>query len=960
MLHLAAPLWLLGALPLVLLVLWRLRSLPNAHVGARRRLIQASMGLAALCAALAIGRIEWGTQIDRVATVFVIDRSRSVEQSDRERGDGAEAAFRAVREASESMTRDDLAGVVVFGTDTATESLPQARPNLSQPTASIARDGTDIAAGLRRALADLPSDAAPRIVLISDGLETAGDALDAAQVAGSRGIPIDTLAVERRAQAEMAVERVIVPTTADADEPVEIRIVTRATRAGEARIRVRRDGVVIAETTTTIEAGTDALSLRDRTSEAGVHRYDVEIEPTDDAGDVSIENNVGGGFLRITGHSRALILTERIPEAEALATSLRTAGLDVSVSDARTAPLLLSEFASYDLIVLSDFNARSFTTSQMEALRSYVRDLGGGLLMAGARDSFGLGGYAYTPIEEVLPATFDLRRRRDRASLAMIIAIDKSGSMTVEVSPGVMKLDLANEGAARSAMLLSPTDRIGVMHVDTEVTWTVPMTAVEQPTAIANRIRHAEPGGGGIYVDVTLGASYQALRAETTQLKHLLLFSDGSDSEEMTHARDLVQQAARAGITTSVVSMGTGPDTPQLEQLSRVGGGRFYIVEDLTELPRIFTQETITASRSALIEESVRATLGNTSEITRGIEFGTAPPLSGFVIMNARPRASVLLGARRAQAREEGDDPLLLTWRAGVGQSACFSTDVGGNFGQSWLDWPGYTPLFGQLARSLVRAPERSDAMLDVRIAGSHGTIRVDAIDEGGRFRNHLDLLAIVSGPGGVSQQVQLDQRGPGRYEADFDGAAPGAYLVTVRELGEDGEGTLLGSAGVVRGRGDELRGDGTNNALLAQISAASGGRVLTSLAGLFNTRPPPITAYAPLWRAFLLASMLLLLASVALRRFVLPARLAALLARLTSRRPPAPTGQATLTVDALRARREARSEERPARPEASTEPTAAPSNGAPETASAPVETPKPAAPGTLAESLLERKRKKR
>lgn len=959
MLHLAAPLWLLGALPFVLLILWRLRSIPTAHAGIRRRLIQACMALAAVCAALAIGRVEWGTRIDRVATVFVVDRSRSVEQSDRERGDGAEAALRAVREATASMTGDDLAGVVVFGADTATESLPQASPNLSQPTASIARDGTDIAAGLRRALADLPSDAAPRIVLISDGLETAGDALDAAQIAGSRGVPIDTLAVERRAQAEMAVERVIVPTTADADEPVEIRIVTRATRAGEARIRVRRDGVVIAETTTTIEAGTDALSLRDRTSEAGVHRYDVEIEPTESGGDVSIENNVGGGFMRITGRSRALILTERIDEAEALAAALRTAGLDIVVSDARTAPLMLSEFASYDLIVLSDFNARSFTTAQMEALRSYVRDLGGGLLMTGARDSFGLGGYAYTPIEEVLPATFDLRRRRDRASLAMLIAIDKSGSMTVPVSPGVIKLDLANEGAARSAMLLSPTDRVGVMHVDTEVTWTIPMTAVEQPAAIAARIRHAQPGGGGIYVDVALGASYQALRAETTQLKHLLLFSDGSDSEEMTHARDLVQQAARAGITTSVVSMGTGPDTPALEALSRAGGGRFYIVEDMTELPSIFTQETITASRSALIEESVRATVGNTSEVTRGIDFGSAPALSGFVIMNARPRANVLLGARRAEAREEGDDPLLLTWRAGVGQSACFSTDVGGNFGRSWLDWPGYAPLFGQLARSLVRAPERSDAMLDVRIAGSHGAIRVDAIDDGGRFRNHLDLLAIVSGPGGISQQVQLDQRGPGRYEGDFDGAAPGAYLVTVRELGEDGEGTLLGSAGVVRGRGDELRGDGTNNALLAQISAASGGRVLTSLSGLFAARPPPITAYAPLWRAFLLASMLLLLSSVALRRFVLPARVAAALARWTSR-TPARAVEAT-TVDALRARREARvNEERPARPEAATEPGAPASASPTAPAAAPTEAPKPAAPGTLAESLLERKRKKR
>lgn len=97
MLHLAAPLWLLGSLPFVLLILWRLRSIPSAHAGTRRRLIQACMALAAVCAALAIARVEWGTRIDRVATVFVVDRSRSVEQSDRERGDGAEAALSCAR-----------------------------------------------------------------------------------------------------------------------------------------------------------------------------------------------------------------------------------------------------------------------------------------------------------------------------------------------------------------------------------------------------------------------------------------------------------------------------------------------------------------------------------------------------------------------------------------------------------------------------------------------------------------------------------------------------------------------------------------------------------------------------------------------------------------------------------------------------------------------------------------------
>ncbi|MFO0713234.1 MAG: VWA domain-containing protein [Sandaracinus sp.] len=975
MLSFAAPLWLALGIPLVLVVALRLRALPASHTGARRRLVQATMFVAALAAALAIARLELATRIDRVATIFVLDRSRSVENA----GEDAHTEnVTAIREALEGMREDDLAGLVVFGAEAATEILPQPRPQIGRSTASIARDGTDIDTALRRALADLPASATPHIVLLSDGVETSGDALAAAQIAGARGVTIDTFAIERASSAEVAIDRVIVPPTADPDEPVDVRIVTRATRETDVRVRVRRDGQLIAETTTRIDAGSDALSLRDRTSEAGVHRYDVEIEPLEAGADVSSENNVAGGFLRITGRSRVLVLSDRPAEAEALVTAIRAAGPDVISGDRLAVPLTLAELASFDLIVLSDLNARSLTDGQMSALRAYVRDLGGGLLMLGARDAFGLGGYAYTPVEEVLPATFDLRQRRDRASLAMVIAIDKSGSMTVEVSPGVMKLDLANEAAARSAALLSPMDRLAVEHVDTEITWTLPMVAVDQPEALGATIRRAAPGGGGIFVDVALGGAYAQLRAQDTQLKHFLLFSDGSDSEEMTHARQLVTDAARDGITTSVVSMGNGPDTPELEVLSRLGGGRFYIVENMTELPRIFTQETITASRSALVEEPFHITVGGPADLTRGIDFASAPMLDGYVVVNARPRATVVLGARRESA--EGDDALLATWRTGVGQSGIFTTDGGGHYGRSWLGWPGYAPLFGQLARSLSRAPERHDAQLDVEIEGSHGSIRVEAMDDHGRFRNHLDLLATISAPGGTSQQVALEQTGPGRYEAAFDGAAPGSYLVTVRELGDDGEGSIVGSAGLVRGRGDELRGEGTDHALLSQIAAATGGSVRTSLRELFLDRPAPTYAHRELWRELLLASMWLLLLSVALRRFVLPERVRALLARL-SRRPQARTATtdagSLATLDALRARR--------ARSTGGTDGEAKPRELAPEVAraasshaSAPASAPRdeashappppdeppppsaPAPPSSLAENLLQRRAKKK
>ncbi len=39
----------------------------------------------------------------------------------------------------------------------------------------------------------------------------------------------------------------------------------------------------------------------------------------------------------------------------------------------------------------------------MEYLQAYVRDLGGGLVVIGGPQSYGVGGYFETPLEETLP-----------------------------------------------------------------------------------------------------------------------------------------------------------------------------------------------------------------------------------------------------------------------------------------------------------------------------------------------------------------------------------------------------------------------------------------------------------------------------------------------------------------------------------------------------------------------------
>src|SRR5690606_16615375 len=102
----------------------------------------------------------------------------------------------------------------------------------------------------------------------------------------------------------------------------------------------------------------------------------------------------------------------------------------------------------------------------LEAIATWVRDLGGGLLMTGGEASFGPGGYHRTPVEDVLPVTMEIRQEQRRFSLALAIALDRSGSMQAAVGSGETKMDLANRGTVAAIELLGPLDSLAVIAVD--------------------------------------------------------------------------------------------------------------------------------------------------------------------------------------------------------------------------------------------------------------------------------------------------------------------------------------------------------------------------------------------------------------------------------------------------------------------------------------------------------------
>ncbi len=915
-LRVGRPLLALATAAAALFVARRLAHDPTAGRKGRLRLVlsDAFTAGALLAAGGAAAGVEVGRPLDRLTVLVVVDRSRSIDLVPQ-----AETRIaRELRAAETSMRADDRIAVVVFGATATVEDPPRPRGDLPPPQrVSVGRDGSDLGAAIRRALAEVPADSAARIALISDGVATRGDALGAAAAALASDVPVDVVPLEQEKLPDVRVVALRAPPRADAGEAIDLRLVTHAPREVEVEIRVKKDGVLVSQGRARLAAGEDVLKIREKAEDAGLHRWDVAITALDPTADGAPEDNEGTAFVRVRGQARALVLEGDAGQGTFIAGALREASFLVDEGNGTRFPQDLGGFAAYDLVVLSDIPAHAVSTTQLDALGSYVRDLGGGLILMGGDRSMGPGGYSRTPIEEISPVSFDLKQEKRRASLAEVIAIDISGSMGMQVG-GKTKLELANEAASRSADLLGGGDQLGVEHVDTQVHWSVKLGPVTDKKAIEKAIRAVDVGGGGIFVDIALAAAYAELVKAPVNLKHVLLFSDGDDADQIQGQSAVVAQAMRQGITTSVIALGTGKDIVALEELSRSGGGRYYLIEDAARLPAVFAQETILAARSAIVEKPFNADPAARGAPTAGISWAAAPTLQGYVVTIPKGRATVHLTGI------EGD-PVLATWAAGLGRSAAFTSDLKDRWGSAWTAWPGAAQMLGQTARDVSRKDEDRRVRLEADAAGGQLHVRATVVGDDGRAHSFRRLVAKVGGPDGFSQEVALEATGAGAYATTIPLSRPGTYVVAARD---ELTGELVGTTGAALGAGEELRPTGSDLALLGRIADLSGGKRRDTLAGIFSDRATRRFAYDDPSEELALAAALLLLSAVASRRLAMPDALARALARLSTARraPEVPAGGPveTGTLDHLLARSRISAERTPVPPQVARAPRVA------------------------------------
>lgn len=862
-------LWL-GAAAALGLALPLRRSLAGLTVRQRRACV-AARALLLASVVLALTGLRWRRPGNDLSVLFVVDDSASVPPEARRQ------ARRIVEEAWRARRAGDDAGVVGFA----------ARPGLWQPLApagrirpawpaleETARAGTDIGRALEFASAILPTDKARRVVLLSDGNDTAAGAEPAASRLAAAGAEVWTVPLRHAEAPEALVAGLEAPAGLKTGEPFDLRADIRSNVAGHARVRLYQNGFRAAEQDLTLRPGANELRFPNLHAPGDLTAYEIELLPEQDT---RLENNRAGVTVALAGQPHALLISGDETHAAPLAAALRDAGIDVDSRGVAGLPTTLAELQRFDLFLLNDAPALGLRREQMELYRAWVQDFGGGFLMLGGENSFGVGGYFRTPIEQMLPVRTEHDDRQDTPSVALYVVLDRSGSMTAPVA-GQTKIALANQGAVLALEVLQPRDLFGLSAVDTQVDAVVPLGRPEGKPALAQKILSITAGGGGIYIYTSLVDAFRVMKDANARIKHVILFSDAADAEEKTagempdgargagNSVDLVSAMRASKITTSVVGLGTDRDKDAafLRLLAERGNGRFYLTNDALTLPQIFSAETMKVAQSSLVEEPFNATPRAPSPLTAGIDWAAAPPLLGYNATRIKPTAEVLLATGLGE-------PLLATWRYGLGQAAAFTSDAQPRWAGEWLEWDGFGRFWGGVARGLMRRGGEGGAAFQVRATelgdGSRLRVDLDALTPEGGFRNGLRVnVTAMDAASGQSRAATAEQIAPGQYRAEIDlpAAAAGATMLSVSAPDWLERPYVFNHT---RSFAREFLTFGTDEAALRRIAAAGRGRFDPALGEIFAPGAVRGVRRLDLTNYFLALALIMLPIDIFLRR---------------------------------------------------------------------------------------------
>jgi uncharacterized membrane protein len=826
-------LWLLGLLP----PMWWFSFRSLSGLGRWRRMMALALRtfvLVMIVAALA--EMQFQRTSDRITVIYLLDQSLSIPE------DRRAAMIRYTNASIRNQRQDakgDKAGVIVFGRNAEVEVPPvdfdiQLTPRVES---QLDPQFSNLSSAMQRAMAMFPHDSAKRIVLVTDGNQNIGDALEEARAMADAGVSIDVMPVPLEQQTEVSVETVAIPADVRLDQPFDLRVVLNNATSDEAddrtpvkgRMRIVRKArdreEILADTPVEIEPGKRVFTLREEIAQPAFYTYEARFVPDDAASDALTQNNQGTGFTHVAGKGQVLLIEnwENAGHFDHLVERLRNEGLEVVVQPSNQLFSSLAELQEYDTVILADVprssgedadSVSSFTDEQIRMLVRNTEELGCGLIMMGGQNSFGAGGWANTELEKAMPVDFQIKS-------AKVVPV---GALVLNMHAGeIAQANYWQKVVAQEAIkALGPRDYCGLVSWNGTDQWLWGQAQGGMVRVGPNRqimLARIDRMGIGDMPDFDPGMKKAAValaRLTEAANKHMIIISDG-DPTPPTNAT--LNALVQGGVTVTTVAVGSHGilGSQVMQNIATRTKGKYYVVRNANALPKIYQREARRIARPLFYEPNppVSPRLVTQHEIVRGLP-DSFPLVRGFVLTSVKENSLVDVILRSPLPAQAENSTVLATWTYGLGKAVAWTTDAGRQWANDWTGWENYDRFFSQMVRWSMRPTgDTGKFTLATDVQGNKTRVIVSAMDKDDEFLNYQTIVGTVLGPDMEPVPMDIEQVAPGRYVGEFDSAKPGSYMVMVMPGGDQAP----IRTGVNIGYSEEFRDRETNETLLESIA---------------------------------------------------------------------------------------------------------------------------------------------
>jgi uncharacterized membrane protein len=766
MLVLVSPaILLLLAVPVVLL--WFTFSRQGIRLSTSAKLQASLRCIALILLIVALAQPEWRRSASAAGVVLVFDRSTSITTADR----AVEANWLETA-AADASTANPV--TTIFFAGSASVVTLRKPPNPGQVADLLKPRGdsteTDLEGALRFASGLVPPGT--RLILLTDGNQTVGDAEAALPDLKAAGLSLDTVLLNRQAD-DVALARLSVPSLSPSGSELPTQITITSTRPVTAAVALEVDGQNVGNQALGLQPGNNAYVISVPPLSTGRHVVTVTIKVP---GDTIPQNNTLDAVTNVTGTPRVLVVASAAAKSVAVGL-FRDSSLTITAVTPGAMPGSAAKLKQYDSIVLDDIPGTALKAGQVAALDTAVRQDGVGLYVLGGSHSLTQGHYGQTPLEKLLPVLSETPASLQDGNVALQLVLDRSGSMD-DLAGDVPKIVMARNAAQLAAnFVIQHQDDLGIVAFDQASHILVPTEKVSPSakTHVAQVIAGIfSDGGTNIYQALQTGI--QQVSKSSAPYRHIILMTDGrSDPADYL---PLLQEAQKLQITISTVGLGADADVQLLHYMAAEGKGRFYYTSNANDLPNIFAQETRLAAGSAEVIGKIGVRIATNSPDTRGLGAAPLPQLSGYTATVLKSSAVNDLETNVAGRKP---DPLLARWHYGLGRVLVWTPGVENTWAAIWRT--AEPTFWSDSLRWTLRGPTVPTYEPALGGGSVPDSIQIDTLKNSGTAVDLRRLAVDVRTPTGGEAHLTATQTAPGFYEAPYAFPDAGVYEVTVRAL---------------------------------------------------------------------------------------------------------------------------------------------------------------------------------